>query len=68
MLFGTGFRADFVVLCEIFVGSVVLRRKIGVGLVVSENCSLRVVWCDIFELRVVLCRVFTLRVQGSNCR
>ncbi len=50
-LFGTSIRADFVVLCGIFVGSVILRRKIGVGLVVSENYSLRVVWCNVFELR-----------------
>jgi hypothetical protein len=68
LLFGTSLLADFVVLCGIFVSSVILRRKIGVGLVVSENCSLRVVWCNIFELRVVLCRIFTLRVQGLNCR
>jgi hypothetical protein len=40
-------------LCGIFVGSVILRRKIGVGLVVSEHCSLRVIWCNILELRVV---------------
>ena len=68
LLFGTSFGADFVILCGIFVGSVVLRRKIGVGFVVSENCSLRVVWCNIFELWVVLYRIFTLRVQGSNRR
>jgi hypothetical protein len=63
LLFGTRFGANFVVLSGIFVGSVVLRRKIGVGLVVSENCSLRVVWYNIFELWVVLYRIFTLRVQ-----
>jgi len=68
LLFGTSFRAGFVVLCWIFVVSVILRRKIGVGVVVSENFSLRVVWCNIFELRVVLCRIFTLRVQGSSRR
>ena len=68
LLFGTSFGADFVILCGIFVGSVVLRRKIGVGFVVSENCSLTVVWCNIFDLWVVLRRVFTLRVQGSNRR
>ena len=58
LLFGTSFRADFVVLCRICVVSVILRRKIGVGFVVRENCS----------LRVVLYRIFTLRVQGSNSR
>jgi hypothetical protein len=30
---------------------------------VSENCSLRVVWCNIFELWVVLYRIFTLKVH-----
>ena len=68
LLFGTSFGADFVILCGIFVGSVVLRRKIGVGCVLSENCSLRVVWCNIFGLWVVLYRIFTQRVQGSNRR
>ena len=68
LLFGTSFGADFVILCGIFVGSVVLRRKIGAGFVVSENCSLRVVWYNIIELWVVLYRIFTLRVQGSNRR
>jgi hypothetical protein len=68
LLFGTSFGADFVVLCWIFVGCVVLRRKNGVGFVVSENCRLRVVWCNIFELWVVLDKIFTLRVQGLNRR
>ncbi len=66
MSFGTSFRADIVVLCDIFVGSVILSRKFGVRLVVSENFSFRVVWCNIFELRAVLCRIFTLRARGSK--
>ncbi len=59
LLFGTSFGADFVVLCGIFVGSVILRRKIGVGLVVSENCSLRVVLRRIFTMR------FRVRIAGD---
>ncbi len=66
--FGASFGADFVVLCGIFVGSVILRRKFGVRLVVIGTFSLRVVWCNIFELRVVLCRIFKIWVRGLSWR